>query len=143
MGKHVRKLLSDQEVMEILERYSIQEIDLSIALRLLKIKRRRFFDLLKRYRENPDIFTLAYQRKQATNKLPQEVERKILQELKLEKKLIENRKNPVSCYNYSYIKNTIEQKHSIEVSLSTIIRRAKKMGIISTNKTKRHTIERY
>jgi hypothetical protein len=43
-----------------------------------------------------------------------------------------DKRNPVRFYNYSYLKEILEKKHKVHVSLPTIIRRAKKMGI--TNK---------
>ena len=44
----------------------------------------------------------------------------------MEKDLIENKEIPIKYYNYSYIKDLLEQKYSQKVSLSTIIDRAKR-----------------
>ena len=55
-----------------------------------------------------------------------------MQELKKETEIIRDKSNPVRFYNYSYVKEILEKKHKVHVSLPTIIDRAKKMGI--TNK---------
>jgi hypothetical protein len=55
-----------------------------------------------------------------------------MQELKKEAEIIRDKSNPVRFYNYSYVKEILEKKHKVHVSLPTIIDRAKKMGI--TNK---------
>jgi len=44
----------------------------------------------------------------------------------MEKGLIENKEIPIKYYNYSYIKDLLEQKYSQKVSLPTIIDRAKR-----------------
>lgn len=130
MGKHLRKLYSAKEVKEIFERYLLKEIGTEQALALLKIRRRQFFKLLKAYRESPDSFSLDYKRKTPPRKIDEKAEKKIVSELKREAKLIEDKTNPIKNYNYSFIRETLEQKHDVSVSLSTIINRAKKGGFI-------------
>ena len=56
-------------------------------------------------------------------------EAKITQELKKETEIIRDKGNPVRFYNYSYVKEILEKKHKVQVSLPTIIDRAKQMGI--------------
>lgn len=130
MGKHLRKLYSSKEVKEIFERYLSRETGIDQALALLKIRRRQFFKLLKAYRESPDSFSLDYKRKSPPRKIDERAEKKILSELKKDASLIEDKNNPVKNYNYSFIRETLEQKHNVRVSLSTIISRAKKGGFI-------------
>ncbi len=48
-----------------------------------------------------------------------------MRELKKEAEIIADKDNPVRFYNYSYLKDILEKKHNIHVSLPTIIRRAK------------------
>ena len=129
MGKHLRKLFSVNEVKKVFERYLSQEIAVEHALAMLKIRRRQFFKLLKVYRERPDGFSLDYERKVPPRKIDAKAEAKITQELKKEAEIIEDKRNPVRFYNYSYVKEILEKKHKVHVSLPTIIRRAKKMGI--------------
>jgi len=48
-------------VKELLESYSKNEIERTYIQEILGIKRRRFFMLLKRFKENPQYFTIQYQ----------------------------------------------------------------------------------
>jgi len=132
MGKHLRKLFSVDEVKKVFERYLSQEIAVEHALAMLKIRRRQFFKLLKVYRKRPESFSLDYTRKAPPRKIDAKAEAKITQELRKEAEIIRDKTNPVRFYNYSYVKEILEKKHKVHVSLPTIIDRAKKMGI--TNK---------
>jgi hypothetical protein len=87
---------------------------------------------LKVYRQRPESFALDYTRKAPPRKIDAKAETKITQELKKEAEIIRDKTNPVRFYNYSYVKEILEKKHKVRVSLPTIIDRAKKMGI--TNK---------
>ncbi len=129
MGKHLRKLFSAKEVKEVFERYLSREIAVEHALAMLKIRRRQFFKLLKVYRERPDGFSLDCTRKAPPRKIDAKSEARITQELKKEAEIIGDKRNSVRFYNYSYLKEILEKKHKVHVSLPTIIRRAKKMGI--------------
>lgn len=129
MGKHLRKLFSAREVKEIFERYLSKEIGTEQALALLKIRRRQFFKLLKSYREHPGDFSLDYKRTDSPRKIDSKSESKIIKELKKEAEIIRDDSNPVKFYNYSYLKEILAKKHKVFVSLPTIIRRAKKLGI--------------
>lgn len=124
MGRHLWKLFSDQEVKDVFERYLSQEIGIEQALALLKIRRRQFFKLIKSYRECPGDFSLDHKRTQPSRKIPAEAEAKIMQELTKEPEIIQSKSNPVKFYNYSYVKEILEVKHNVSVSLQTIIRRA-------------------
>jgi signal recognition particle subunit SEC65 len=132
MGKHLRKLFSADQVKEVFARYLLREIAVNQASAMLKIRRRQFFKLLKVYRERPESFSLEYTRKAPPRKIDAKAEAKITQELKKEAEIIRDKRNPVRFYNYSYLREILEKKHKVRVSLPTIIRRVKKMGI--TNK---------
>jgi hypothetical protein len=132
MGKHLRKLLSADQVKEVFRRYLARQIGVDQASAMLKIRRRQFFKLLKLYRDRPESFSLQYTRKTPPRRIDAKAEAKITQELKKETEIIRDKRNPVRFYNYSYVKEILEKKHKVQVSLPTIIDRAKKMGI--TNK---------
>ena len=71
-----------------------------------------------------------------------EVEKNILEELSIEKKLIQNPSVPVRSYNYSYIKDRLQQAYDQKASLSTIIDRAKTYGFyLKRPKKKAHDRE--
>ena len=137
MGKHLRKLFSTKEVQEIFERYLSREIGVEHTLALLKIRRRQFFKLLKSYRESPIDFSLDSKRTDVPRKIDAKSEAMIMRELKKEAEIIQSCSNPVKFYNYSYLKETLEKKHKVCVSLPTIIRRAKKMGFIRKKDSER------
>ena len=50
----------------------------------------------------------------------------MVKELKMKKDLIENKDIPIKYYNYSYIKDLLEQKYSQKISLPTVIDRVKR-----------------
>jgi hypothetical protein len=129
MGKHLRKLFSADQVKEVFRRYLARQIGVDQASAMLKIRRRQFFKLLKLYRDRPESFSLQYTRKTPPRRIDAKAEAKITQELKKETEIIRDKRNPVRFYNYSYVKEILEKKHKVQVSLPTIIDRAKKMGI--------------
>lgn len=130
MSQHLHKRFSVQEIKGVFERYLSREIGVEHVLALLNIGRRRFFDLIKKYRETPDEFSLDYKRKSSSNRISGHAENKIMSELKKESSIIRDKNNPVRDYNYSYLKEVLEKKHKVSVSLPTIIARAKKAGFI-------------
>ena len=93
---------------------------------LLGLKRRQFFEWVKRYRQSPGEFTVGYKREGVSRKICKEVEDNIIRELASEKQLIDDKTMPVWSHNYSYIRDQIRKKYAQEVSLTTIISRAKK-----------------
>lgn len=117
-------------VKAIFEQYLSREIGVKQALALLNTSRRRFFELMRGYREAPDSFSLEYKRKGSPHRIDPKAEDKIIKELKKETQIIEDKSNPVQNYNYSYLREILEKKHRVFVSLPTIISRAKKGGFI-------------
>jgi len=126
MSKQLHKNFTDDQVKSLLEKYSKKEIELNYILQMLKIKRRRFFELLAKYRQDPANFSIQYERSTINRKINPDIERNMVKELKIEKDLIKNKDIPIKYYNYSYIKDLLEQKYGQKVSLPTIIDRAKR-----------------
>jgi len=126
MTKQLHKNFTDSQVKSLLAKYSKGEIKLHYILTILSIKRSRFFELLAQYRKDPDNFSIQYQRKSTNRKIDPEIEKNILKELELERDLIKNKDIPIRWYNYSYIKDLLAQKYGQQVSLPTIIDRAKR-----------------
>src|SRR5262245_1451962 len=91
MGKHLRKNFSTEEVLEIFERYLDGKIGVNEAYTFLKISRRQFFDVLKKYRDNPEKFSLENERKTPRRQLPKEYEEEIEHALQKEKQLIDDK----------------------------------------------------
>jgi hypothetical protein len=143
MSKQLHARFTTREVIDILERYLSQEIDADIAQRLLGVKRRRFFILLKNYSQDPDNFSVEYARKKANRIIDKNVEEKILIELDKEKTIILDKDNPVRTYNYSYIQTRLREQNNIKVSLPTIIQRAKKTIVTLKDLKRKLMIEKY
>jgi hypothetical protein len=84
--------------------------------------------LLKRFKENPQYFTIQYQRTIPSRTIPSEIEHNILRELAIEKEIILNKDIPLRSYNYNYIKDRLGNEYHQNFSLNTIIDRAKRHG---------------
>ena len=123
----IHKRFTSDQVKELLERYERNELERKYIQEILGIQRRRFFALLKQYKENPKSFTIQYERNTPPRLLPG-IEQNILRELSIEKGIIQNQEIPLKSYNYSYIKDRLKGKYHQKVSLTTIIDRAKKHG---------------
>jgi transposase InsO family protein len=122
----VHKNFTDSQVRELFDRYVKGEIKRKHIQAVLGIKKSRFFELLKLYRENEKDFSIEYSRKKPTRGIDPAIEKNIYKELKVDKELIVNPATPIRAYNYSYIKDRLEKKHKQKVSVPTIIDRAKK-----------------
>src|SRR3989339_326785 len=129
----LHKRLDEQTVVTILERYLSKELSIDEAMKYLCIGRSRFFEMVKAYRNPKVTFSIAYKRT-TPKRMSSEAEKHILAELEEEKKLIENRNIPVWTYNYSAVRDTVLQKYQVDVSVPTIITRAKDHGYYQFNK---------
>jgi len=115
------------QVKELLERYLKNQMERKYIQEILGIKRRRFFMLVKQYKENPQHFTIQYERN-TPPRISQDIEQNILKELSIEKEIIHNKEIPLKSYNYSYIRDRLRRTYYQKISLPTIIDRAKKHG---------------
>ncbi len=100
----LHKRFTSEQVKKLLDRYLKNEIERTFIQEILGIKRRRFFVLLKQYKENPQHFTVQYQRTKAPRTISPMIEQNILKELSIDKKIIQNKEIPLRSYNYSFIK---------------------------------------
>jgi hypothetical protein len=82
MVKQLHKRFTASQIIALLEKHKSKEIELFYILNILGISRRRFFNILKSYREDKDI------------------EKNILTELKIEKDLVDAEDNTIRNYNY-------------------------------------------
>ncbi len=123
----LHKRFSSDELKKLFDRYLRNEVERKYIQDILEIKKRRFFMLLKQYKENPTEFTIQYQRT-TPPRISKDIEHNIVKELSIEKGIIQNKEIPLKSYNYSFIKDHLRKKYRQKVSLTTIIRRAKKHG---------------
>jgi hypothetical protein len=79
------KNFTDEQVELLLKSYVNKEIKINYILQMLKIKRRRFFKLLSRYKKDPDNFSIHYKRKTINQKIDKAIEINIIKELNREK----------------------------------------------------------
>ena len=142
MTKQLHKRFSAKEVKMLLKKYLTENVKLMYILEILKITQRRFFQLLKSYRKDPEDFSIEYKRKRPTRRISERIEKNIITELKIEKGLIEDKDIALTSYNYSYIKDRLKKKYHQEVSLSTIINRAKREGFYKAKKKEKKAHDR-
>jgi len=81
MSKQLHKNFTDDQVKSLLKSYIDKEIKLNYILQILHIKRSRFFELLTRYRKNPDNFSIQYKRNISNYRIDREIEANIIKEL--------------------------------------------------------------
>lgn len=132
----LHKRFNTEQVKELLQRYIDKKIERKYIQDILEIKKRQFFKILKEYKDTPENFSIDYFRA-SPKRISDETERIILKELKIDKKIIEDKNNPTQWYNYSYIKDRLKNNYDQNVSLPTIIDRAKKNNFYLNKKSKK------
>lgn len=125
----LHKRMTTGQVVAIMKKFLAKELTGVAAANYLDMGRTRFYELVAEYREKGKKFVVDYERHTANNHIDESTDRLILQELKIEKeKIIDNPLVPTKRYNYSYLSEQLQKKYGIEVSVPTIITRAKKRG---------------
>jgi hypothetical protein len=107
----IHRKFTDEQVKELIERYTRKELERTYIQEILGIHIRRFFTLIRKYKENPSSFSIQYRRKSRTRAIPCSIEKTILKELKIDRQNIEDKNIPLRHYNYSYIKNRLEEHY--------------------------------
>jgi hypothetical protein len=121
----LHKRFSVEQVKLLLQRYTEGELSRTEIEEVLGLGKTRFFALLKAYRQAPEGFSIDYERR-TPGRLSEEMEKQIAQELKCEKQLVEDPRLPISSYNYTALRDRLQKKR-IQVSVPTIIQRAKQL----------------
>ena len=122
----IHRKFTDDQIKELMDKYLRKEVERTYLQDIMGISKTRFFALMKAYRENPSEFSVRYVRNGISRAIAKAVETNILKELSIEKRLIADKNVPLRSYNYSYIKDRLHREYKQEVSLPTIIDRAKK-----------------
>ena len=126
MGKHLHKRFIDDQVKDIVTKYVEKKIRGKEACRYLGIGRTRLHQLMKAYQSHPHTPVIGYKRTVPPRRVKSSIQEHILSELSFEKeRIIDNPHVPTNKYNYSYIRNLLQEKYSEQVSLPTIIALAK------------------
>ena len=122
----LHKKFSDEQVKAILKNYLDGQMTREHAQDLLGISKSRFFAVLRMYRTDPAGMSIVYHRK-SPERIGAEVDQLIRQELGRERALVENKDLPITSYNYTALRDRLQQK-GLSVSVPTIIKRAKEEG---------------
>jgi hypothetical protein len=125
----LHKRLTDDQVKVLLHGYCQGLLARAEIQEMLSVDKSRFFALLREYRKNPEAFSIAYE-SHTPGRLPAAVEMEIERELLREKAIVEDKRLPISGYNYSALQDRLKKK-SIKVSVTTIIDRAKRLDCLS------------
>ena len=121
----LHKRFTDEQVKVLLNGYCQGLLARAEIQEMLDIGKTRFFALLKEYRKDPKAFSVAYER-HTPGRLSAAVEMEIERELLREKAIVEDKRLPISGYNYSALRDRLKKK-GIKVSVTTIIDRAKRL----------------
>jgi hypothetical protein len=130
----VHRRFTVEQVKVLFEGYLQGNLSRTDVEGMLEIGKTRFFALLKAYRQAPESFSIAYQRS-TSGRLSQQAEQKIKGELLRERALIEDPDLPIHDYNYSALADRLKKK-GIQVSTTTITKRAKALGCYQPRKKK-------
>lgn len=69
----LHKRFNNNQVKELLKRYLNKEIERKYIQEILGIKKARFFELINKYRENPDEFSIQYSRNSKTRSVSKKI----------------------------------------------------------------------
>jgi hypothetical protein len=123
--EQIHRRFTAEQVKVLLQGYCQGMITRAEVEDILGISKTRFFALLKQYRQDPQSFSIAYERV-SPRRLSEAVEAEIERELLRDKALVEDRRLPISNYNYSALQDRL-LRNGISVSATTIIDRAKRL----------------
>lgn len=121
----LHKRFTDDQIRVLFRGYHQGLLSRAEVQEMLSLGKTRFFALLKDYLRDPQAFSIVYHRA-ATGRLSPAVETEIEQALRREKELVEDERLPISGYNYSALRDRLAKK-GIQVSLTTVIDRAKRL----------------
>ncbi len=134
MGQ-IHRRFSDEQVKVLLQSYCQRKITRSDLQDMLGIEKSRFFALWRAYRQDPHNFSITY-RRTTPARLSAKVETEIQTALLREKQIVEDPNLPISDYNYTALRDRLKNK-GIEVSVTTIIDRAKKLNCYKARKKRK------
>ena len=138
--EQIHKRFATEQVRALFHQYDQGHMTRREVQDLLAVGKTRFFALLTDYRQNAQTFSIAYERT-THGHLSQVTEEAMQRELLREKALVEDKRLPISSYNYSAVRDRLAA-HGITVSLPTVIDRAKQLECYKpVRKTKAHDRE--
>jgi hypothetical protein len=108
----LHKRLSAEQVKLLLQRYREGKTARKEIEAIVRIGKTRFFALLEEYQHAPERLSVAYKR-HSPSRLSGEVERTIEQELQRAKQWVNDKRSPISGYNYSALWTAIARCPSL------------------------------
>ena len=133
--EQIHRRFTTEQVRALLRGYLEKNLERREVEEILGIGKARFFSLLREYRDDPEGFSMEY-RRSSSARIPELWEKGIADALLEEKELIDNPALPITSYNYSALKDRLAGQ-GIEVSLPTLIARAKNLGCYKPRKAKK------
>jgi len=100
---------TDEQIKALLQGYCQGKIKRTEVQEMLETGKTRFFALLKAYNQDPNNFSVAYQRATPA-KLSADVEAEIERALLREKEIVEDPDLPISGYNYTAMRDRLREK---------------------------------
>ncbi|MFW6113318.1 MAG: hypothetical protein ACOC78_00140 [Actinomycetota bacterium] len=133
--EQIHRRFTTEQVKALLKGYVKKNLERREVEEVLGIGKARFFSLLREYRDDPEGFSVEY-RRSSPARIPAPWEKGIARAILEEKELIDNPALPITTYNYSAVRDRLAGQ-GIEVSLPTIIDRAKGLGCHKPRKKKK------
>jgi len=125
---HISARLTEAQVVTILTQYTRKKTSAKDAQAKLGLKRSRFFDLVREFKKDASSFAIALVADKRRPRISADTESHIKKELEKEQALVEDKTIAIRWYNYSAVRDVLKEKHNVEVSVPTIINRAKSLG---------------
>jgi hypothetical protein len=80
--KQLHKKFTDFQIKDLLTRYLKKKVEREEIQKVLGIKKKRFFALAKRLKDDPENFSVLYSRRIPTRAISKDIETNIIKELK-------------------------------------------------------------
>ncbi len=122
----LHKPFTDDQIKVLLQAYCQGMLPGAEVQEILGISKSRFFALLRQYRQDAETFSVSYERATPA-RLSAPVEAEIEPALLQEKEMVEDRRLPISGYNYSALRDRLTKKGG-SVFVNRIINPAKRPG---------------
>lgn len=113
---HLHRRLTDEQIKVLLQSYCRGKMRGAQVQEMLGVGKARFFDLMKSYQQDPDSFSIAYERSTPA-RLSAEVEAEIEKALLEEKEIVQDPDLPISGYNYTALRDRLRKK-GVDISVT-------------------------
>lgn len=131
----LHRRFTDEQIKVLIQGYDQGKMNRVEIQEMLGIGKTRFFALVKQYRQATADFNVRYERK-TPPRLSDDIETIIREALLQEKEIVEDPDLPITDYNYTAMRDRLRAR-GIDVSVTTIIDRAKKLVCYKPRRRKR------